>query len=287
MEMTILLILLIVANKFTFCGDAEIWCGFAWIWYEGGTFMIRLALCDDEAEQRAATGAVLQDYAAARPALAVKTSVFSSGWELLAAEEENGGFDICVLDIVMPEISGIDLGVRLREMSFDGPIIYLTVSPEYAVDSYAAKAFQYLMKPVEPQRLFQVLDEAVETLEKRRSACVTVRTKEGLRRVRLDEILYAELAGRVVRYHLADGTELDSLTVRSSFQEETGPLLADSRFFRCGASFVVNFFYVTAVEKKFLRLDGDLQVPLARGLAVQARQRWCDYWLNAPGGGSL
>lgn len=248
--------------------------------------MIRLALCDDEAEQRSATGAMLLNYAAARPALAVKVSVFSSGWELLAEAEENGGFDVCVLDIVMPDISGIDLGVRLREAHFDGPIIYLTVSPEYAVDSYTARAFQYLMKPVEPERLFRVLDEAVEALEKRRSACVTIRTREGLCRARLDEILYAELAGRVVRYHLSDGTELNSVTVRSSFQEETGPLLADSRFFRCGASFVVNLFYVSAVEKNFLRLDGGGRVPLTRGLAAQARQRWSDFWLNAPEGGA-
>jgi len=124
--------------------------------------VIKLALCDDEMEQRSATSAMLLDYAGARPGLAVKVSAFSSGWELLAAAEEHDGFDVCVLDIVMPDISGIDLGVRLREMGFDGPIIYLTVSPEYAVDSYMARAFQYLMKPVESGRLFQVLDEAVE-----------------------------------------------------------------------------------------------------------------------------
>ena len=64
--------------------------------------MIRLALCDDEAEQRAAVGGLLGEYAAARPGLAVKLSVFSSGRELLAAAEECGGFDLYVLDIVMP-----------------------------------------------------------------------------------------------------------------------------------------------------------------------------------------
>ena len=249
--------------------------------------MIKLALCDDEAEQRAAVGGMLQDYAANRSGLAVKLSVFSSGRDLLDAAEEGGGFDLCVLDIVMPEFSGIDLGVRLRELGFDGAIIYLTVSPEYAVDSYAARAFDYLMKPVEPERLFAALDQAAAALEKRRTACVAVRTREGLRRVRLDEILYAELAGRVVRYHLADGTALDSVTVRGSFREECGPLLADPRFFRCGASFAVNLFYVTAVERGALQLDGGVRVPLSRGLTAQARQRWSDYWLDALEGGRL
>ena len=50
--------------------------------------MIKLALCDDEAEQREAVGKLLREYAAARPSLAVKMSVFSSGRDLLAAAEE-------------------------------------------------------------------------------------------------------------------------------------------------------------------------------------------------------
>nr|WP_325212811.1 LytTR family DNA-binding domain-containing protein [uncultured Oscillibacter sp.] len=249
--------------------------------------MIKLALCDDEAEQRTAVGTLLREYAAARPALAVKLSVFSSSRDLLAAAEECGGFDLYVLDIVMPELSGIDLGVRLRELYSGGAIIYLTISPEYAVDSYAARAFYYLMKPAEPDKLFPVLDQAVEALEKKKTACVAVRTKDGLLRLRLDEILYTELAGRSVRYHLADGSSLDSVTVRRPFQEEISPLLADRRFFLCGASFAVNLFYVAAVEKGFLRMDGGARVPLARGLAAQAKRRWSDYWLDAPGGEAL
>jgi len=246
--------------------------------------MIKLAFCDDEAEQRTVIGGLLREYAASRPGLAVKLAAFSSGEELLAAAAECGGFDLYVLDIVMPGLSGIDVGVRLRELYSGGVIIYLTISPEYAVDSYAARAFQYLMKPVDPERFFRALDQAASILERQKAACVTVRVREGLRLVRLDEIVYVELAGRSMRYHLSDGTCLDSVTVRSPFQEEAAPLLADSRFFLCGASFVVNLFYVTAVGKGYLRMDGGARVPLSRGLAAQAKQRWSDYWLGSPGG---
>lgn len=245
--------------------------------------MIRLALCDDEAGQREIIGNLLLEYAAARPSPVVKLSVFSSGQDLLDAAAECGGFDLYVLDIVMPGLNGIELGTRLRELHSGGAIIYLSVSPEYAVDSYAVRAFYYLMKPAEPEKLFPVLDQALAALEKKKAACVAVRTKDGLERVRLDEIVYAELAGRTVRYHLADGTSLDSVTVRGPFQEEAAPLLADDRFFLCGASFTVNLFYVTAIERRALRMDGGIRVPLARGLASLARQRWSDYWLDAPG----
>ena len=56
--------------------------------------MLRLALCDDDPQQRASVGALLQEYAALRPALAAKLSIFSSSWELLADEEEGACFDL-------------------------------------------------------------------------------------------------------------------------------------------------------------------------------------------------
>lgn len=242
--------------------------------------MLRFALCDDDEKQRTAVGRLLLDYAAARPGLSVKVSTFSSGLELLAAEEVDG-FDLYVLDVVMPGLSGIQLGEHLREMGSSGIIIYLTISPEYAIDSYSVRAFQYLVKPVKPEKLFRVLDDAVAILEKERNACITVKSREGLRRVRLDEILYAELADRTVHYHLTSGERLDSTTIRGPFQEEIAPLLADPGFFLCGASFAVNLFYVTAVEKGCLLLDGGRRVPLSRSLAAQARQRWSSYWLDS------
>lgn len=244
--------------------------------------MLKVALCDDEATQRASGAKLLQAYAVSRSHLTIKLSVFASGPELLDAAAENGGFDLYLLDVVMPEMTGIELGVKLRNLGLNGLIIYLTISPEFAVDSYETRAFYYLMKPADQMHLYPVLDRAVKILERRKAACVKVKTRDGLRLLRMDSILYAELSGRVMRYHLAGGEQVDSVTVRSPFQEEAAALLEDSRFFLCGASFAVNLFYVTAVEKGFLRLDSGDRVPLARSLAARARQQWSGYWLNAP-----
>jgi len=248
---------------------------------EGVGFMLKVALCDDNEKECAAIGKLLQEYAAARPRLAVKLSVFSSGQSLLAAEEEEG-FDLYVLDVVMPGLSGIDLGIKLRELGSSGAIVYLTISPEYAMDSYNVHAFHYLLKPVKPAHFYHVLDEAAVSVKRQKSACVMVKTKDRLQRIQLDDILYAELAGRIMRYHLFNGEIVDSVTLRGPFQEEAAALLADSRFILCGVSFVVNLYYVTAIEKKFLLLDNGSRVPLSRNLAAQVRQQWSNYWLDWP-----
>ena len=105
--------------------------------------VLQFALCDDEPDQRALLGGLVRQYLEGRPGLSARLSLFSGGAELLSQVEAVGGFDLYLLDIIMPGFSGIDLGLRLRELGEDGPILYLTTSPEYAVDSYLAQAFYY------------------------------------------------------------------------------------------------------------------------------------------------
>lgn len=241
--------------------------------------VLKLALCDDSQEQRLIMQELLQEYMAKRPGLTCKIFIFDSGHKLLAAEEDEK-FNIFILDIVMPQISGIDLGLKLREMESNGIIIYLTVSPEYAIDSYETHAFQYLMKPVQKDLLFQVLDKAIQKQENHRDNCMPIKTKEGLQLAPLDYIMYAELVERTIHYQLYDGKHLDSLTVRAPFQTETAPLLADPRFAQCSAGMLVNLYYVVAIEKNSLLLDTGERIALARTFAAQIRQRWSDYWLN-------
>lgn len=242
--------------------------------------MLNIALCDDEPEQLASIGDLLLQYIDDRPGLAARLTTFSRGNSLLERVDLSGDFDLYILDIIMPGLSGIDLGIKLREKKCAGPIVYLTTSPDYAVDSYLVQAFHYLLKPVQPTRLFKVLDQAVASLEKKRTASTQVKTKNGLRLLPLDEILYVELVGRVARYYLRNGDVVNSLTIHNSFQSEMQPLLADRRFILCASSFAVNLHYVTAVGKGELTVNDQFRVPLSRGLATQVKKRWIDYWLE-------
>lgn len=82
---------------------------------------------------------------------------FQSGYELLDAVERSGSFDLYLLDIVMPEQNGIEVGLSIRKLDGLGLIVYLTTSPDYAVDSYLTNAFHYLLKPVRWEQMVSVL----------------------------------------------------------------------------------------------------------------------------------
>ena len=72
--------------------------------------------------------------------------------------------DLIILDVIMPLMSGMDTARELRMDEQTVPIIFLTSSKEFAVDSYDVNAFHYLIKPVDERKLFHILDEFLETI---------------------------------------------------------------------------------------------------------------------------
>ena len=243
--------------------------------------MLTIALCDDETEYLSVTKAMLEHYIAARPSISVKVSAFSSAMELMNRVEDYGGFDVYVLDIIMPQKNGIEAGRDLRRLGCDGAIIYLTTSADYAVDSYLARAANYLLKPVSEKCLFETLDFVADQACRRKAAGITVRSHASDERLLFDDIVYMELVRRAVCYHLRDGKQLLSITVTGSFQDAIAPVVSDRRFALCGSSYAVNLFFVTAVGKSELTLRGGKKVPLPRQYAGAVKKQWVNYWLGS------
>ena len=229
---------------------------------------MKIAVCDDRPEHLKKIRELLGKYQQTRPGLESQAEYFLSGAELLDQAEERGGYDLYLLDILMPGENGISVGKRLRQMGKQGELIFLTSSNDYAADSYEVRAFFYLLKPVEEEKL---------TRQEKKT--LLLETREGTRCVPLDRILYAERAGRVMRCHCTDGV-LDSQTLRMPFREAAAPLLADPRFHLCGASFVLNFRHVTGIKGQEALLDNGEALTLPRTAAVEFKRAWGDYWLK-------
>lgn len=183
----------------------------------------------------------------------------------------------------MPGENGIELGLNIREADRGGHIIYLTTSSDFAVDSYQTGASDYLLKPLDQNRLFQSLDKIIRSMEKEQRSFVTIKTRDGHLRIPLRCVAYGELVGRCVQYHLADGSVLEGMSLRGSFQDAVRPLLAHRRFVLCAASFVVNLSFVEKINSDGLQIAGGGMLPVSRGLRAKVTSRWLDYCLEGGG----
>lgn len=242
--------------------------------------VIKIALCDDESAQLTQTEAFLREYQRQHPGADLAVSAFSSGILLLEHLRTRETFDLYLLDVIMPGLNGIELGVGIREFDQGGHIIYLTTSADFAVDSYQAKASDYLLKPLDKERLFQALESVTERLAQEGQAFMTIKTREGLQRLPHWSIVYGELVGRCVHYHLSDGAVVTGISLRGSFQDAVKPLLERPRFILCAASFFVNLSFVERIEGSRLWLAGERSLPISRALRTEVTNRWLDYHLG-------
>lgn len=242
--------------------------------------MLRIAVCDDDAAELERAASLLTAFFDQRPDTAANLTLFGDGQSLLDALEQGGDFDLYLLDVLMPGLNGIDTGKAIRALGRDGEIVYLTTSPDYAVDSYLTQAFFYLLKPVKQDQLFEVLDRVADVLRKRKNEAVIVSTPSGMRSIPLSDILYAERVDRFLRYYLVGGETVDSRTIRASLRDAAAALLADGRFALCGASFVLGLHHVTSVEKSEALLDTGGSVPVSRSAGADLKRAWMNYWLG-------
>jgi DNA-binding LytR/AlgR family response regulator len=248
-----------------------------------GDESMKIAICDDRAECLAQLIQIADDYMARHKSAQLTLASFSDPYDLLESADEVGGYDIYILDIVMPGMTGIQLGMKLRNADHDGKIIYLTSSEEYAIDSFKVKAFDYIMKPISKEVFDKTMDEAIAALAVKRNKAAVVKTKDAVVRVKYEDILYVELNKRVLVYHVKGGKTVESTHIRSAFSEAVAELLTDRRFAPCGASMAVNLDHVNAVAMETVNFDDGESLLLSKKICRELRSAWNIYWTSQEG----
>jgi DNA-binding LytR/AlgR family response regulator len=179
-------------------------------------------------------------------------------------EDQLPAIDAAILDIVMPDMQGTQLAMQMRAGGFSGAILFLTTSRQYAPESYAAGALDYVLKPYSKQRLTASLDKLDAWLDERDDAALVLPISGTGRLVLLRDILYIEAGNHVTHFFLCGGEELRA---RGSLSSWAPSLLADDRFAACHSSFVVNMSCILRLDGQDIILKDAQRLPIARRYA--------------------
>ncbi len=238
---------------------------------------MKIAICDDDIISRELISLLLKEYITEKE-LDISFSVYTYGDDLLDDTRKIGGFDIYILDVMMPDMNGIELGLTLRNAGFDGKILYLTFSEDYAIDAFKAKAFNYIVKPVKKNTFFSAMDEVIASVVPTAEKNLIVKTKEGSIKLSFDSILYADLNKRAITYHLVSEKNIEGTTIRVTFAEAVQELLQDERFVLCGASMVVNLHHINMVENDAILFRNGSKAYIGKRICRELRTIWADFW---------
>ena len=230
--------------------------------------MFRLAVCDDDPHSLSHMISLLEEYHLTSP-FSFEYACFHNGIELASVLEQGKHFDVYCLDIVMPGFDGIELGKEIRDFDKSAQIIYFTSSPEFAFDSYSVKAFNYVLKPISKDVLFSVLNDVLEQMQHHEELSIVVKDIQGIQKVLLSNLAYAEAMGRKVLYHLSSGRILEC---SAKFSEVCTTLLAHNFFLKPHRSYVVNMKYINTIENTEITLQTSASIPIAQGKSKEIKE---------------
>jgi len=196
-------------------------------------------------------------------------SYFDKGVDALSHIKTGAKVDLCFLDIIMPGMSGIELAMQIRETekierTRPCEIVFLTTSNEYASESFAVKAFSYLLKPPVPKKVERILRDVSSAKEAADRSGIPISTKTITKFLYFQEISFIEIINNKVYFRLVDGSEI---AVVSTLGAMLPQLTADKRFAQCHRSFVVNMNDINKILGNTVLLYSGKQIPISKSYA--------------------
>ncbi len=229
----------------------------------------KIGICDDDAAQREYLAELVTDWAKKGRRLA-EVKLYSDAKAFLFAYSEEKDFDILLLDIEMPEVSGIELAKTVRRDNAAVQIVFVTGFYEYFSDGFDVSALHYLIKPVDAGKLLPVLDKAAENLNYRQRS-VLVATSDAEVKLSLADILYAEAQNVYVAVHTVRG----DYRTRSALAKFAQQL--DETFLKVHRSYVVGLRYIVKITRNSITMTNGDQVPISRGMYDQVHAALVKY----------
>jgi len=236
--------------------------------------MLNVCICDDDPGDMAQIQALTESFAGEHPEFPLKLRTFPSPFDLLDHLAEKGGFDLYLLDILMPHLKGLELAEHIRARGEAAEILFLTSSPEYALDAFDVEACGYLLKPVDKAKFDKVLLSAAYRLTQPENPSLLLKTRDGMRKILFRELVMVESFNHDRVLTLTGGARAVTGDTLTSIMER---LSGDARFFSPHRAYIINMEHIAALNDNHVLLSTGQRVPVARTNCAALRQAYADY----------
>ena len=228
---------------------------------------MRIAICDDEEIYRVELKTILDKLLAN---IDYDIDTFEDG-SILCEAFSKEPYDLVFLDIEMPAVDGITLAKKIRSKSENVFIVFLTSHIEYALEGYEVNALRYLTKPVDTDKLREVLKYV---LDKQGSNSHQIIIKEDGEDILIDinDVIYMESMNQNVRIVTSRGEHIIRYNI-GDFEEE----LKNDGFFRIHRGYLISLSKVKKLAKNDVVMDGDVTLPVSRSNVKPLKDAFYSY----------
>ena len=227
---------------------------------------MRIGICEDNQTHSELLQAMIYEWSREQR-ISCSVSAFKSAEVFLFSKEDEKPFDVLLLDIQMDEMTGIDLAKKLRQQNDDVIIIFITAVRDYVFEGYNVNALNYLLKPVDKQKLFECLKNAYESMQTVQKHIIINDTKLALK-----SIMYAEAQSHYISIYTHDDIYTVKKNITAFFED-----LSDDFIF-CHRSYIVNLNAVRQIKKEEIVLDNGVLIPISRLKYREVNEAFISYY---------
>lgn len=246
--------------------------------------MLQIAICDDETLLLEEIREITEDCLQRQRTFSI-LSTYTNGKELFYDIQDGKRFDLLLLDIEMPGLSGMELAEQIHKLLPDALMIFVTAHYKYAVDAYELHIFRYIPKNQLKERLPHALKDAVSLLEIQNTDSYIISNQNRLERIPYKEILYIEKDGKNVLFHTtASGKPKETFVnqsrrVRKTLTEVFDELHSEEFHF-IERGYIVNLRHVTGISHTDCILTDQTKLPVSQSRLPEFKKRLNKYWQN-------
>ena len=245
--------------------------------------MIRIAICDDRLDQLEYIQALCETYLSEHANIEATISAFPNPMNFLDKQEKIGGFDIVLLDICMPGMSGISVAKEIRAKSVKTEIIFLTTSDEFAMEAFAVKALHYILKPFTKPELYDALDKAIKVLCAPAARKMHLYGENGtIYTLEVNKLIYVESLRNCRTFHAVGGTYNETKRSLQVILDELNKLYPD-QFISPYRGYIINLNAISSLDPTGITLKDKTVIPLKSGTFRKIRDLYFEWSFHKEG----
>lgn len=229
------------------------------------------ALIDDTKQDRDYLRSLLLEYSA-HHSIDMILHDFSSGEEFLKAYRPFQ-YAAVFLDIYMDGMTGLETADALRKTDRNLPLIFITSSPEHMSEALRLHAYEYLTKPFDKSRLFQLMDDLMHRQTKTED-CLSFLSNRENQILPYSQIVFIRSANHTTEIQAKNGK---LYTTRMNFSDIADQLCTDPRFLPIIRGVMVNMDDIIRFEAHSCYLEHNIQLPVNVRNFKQIEQFWKNY----------
>ena len=232
---------------------------------------MKIAICDDEKYDLEKIEYLLKQELQKHSISIFEIDTYLSPSEFLWNNEKIMQYDVIFLDINMPQVNGIKVAEKIRELRHDVLLIFITAFLDYALEGYRLEAIRFLLKDM----LEVMMPECVQTIIKKlnlHSKKMEYRFIEGKREIYVDSIMYIESRMHKLLFFLK-GTKEKTYSIYEKLDNIEAHLFSYG-FLRIHKSYLINTKYINKIANYKVEMDYGIVLPIPREKYQRVKEQY-------------